>query len=164
MPGPSADLGVDSTLLQIIPLSGALTPTLTPYSARGVTQKTVVTASSQGGTQGAGELLVRDIQGALHDWTYQQFRKYEMEFSCSDTEQPALDGAWIGAAVEVAAVEEWSYPVGGVAERPAVPGSEYTSDGFTYYRPLLTMMVADITTSRREYPAVSSWTIKLREI
>lgn len=150
-----ADTG---TLLEIIPIAPNLTPALTPYSARGLTE-------SFGRLPGNQR---RTINGELIDLTPEQFRKYTLSVSCTDQETPALDDAYIGQTVTVRCASEFSYPVGGSAQRTVVSGSSRTPGGtggdFTFYRPELTMMVLDIKTSFAEWPADKTFQIDLEEV
>jgi len=50
------------------------------------------------------------------------------------------------------------------AKRAVVSGSERDEDGFTFYRPQLTMMVMTYNTSTDEWGAVIQWEIELEEI
>lgn len=49
-------------------------------------------------------------------------------------------------------------------ERNVVEGSEYTEEGFVYYRPQLTMMVMDYRTSYNEYGVEVNWSLELEEV
>jgi hypothetical protein len=144
-------------------LSGFSSLQLTPYSARGLTQ-TLELIKGAGG--GGGDWLRRDVNGFLRSVADPRFRKYESTISCSDGETPCLDDAWIGEVAEVSCVVELSYPTGAgdSPARPVVAGSSRTQGSVTYYRPLLTMVVTDITTSFAEYRALYDWKISLAEV
>ena len=157
MPGLNLPEG---TLLVITPLSGATALILTPYAARGLTQ--TLTLVGAGGSQSFW--IRRDVNGFMRNVADDRFRKYKSVVSCRDGETPCLDGAFAGEVVEVSCVQELSFPVGATPTRSAVPGSVRTYNGITYYRPLLTMMVADISNSFQEWQAINGWSITLEEV
>jgi len=152
----------NGTYFLISPESGGNTPTLTPYSARGLTQ-TYEPLASAGGS-GAERWLRRDVNGVLRNLVDTRFHKYRSTITCSDGETPCLDDSWVGVTVGVWCAFEFSYPTGGTPARPAVAGSTRTQGGITYYRPALNMMITDIKNSFREYSAVNDWSITLEEI
>src|SRR5215831_9101240 len=123
------------TLLVITPISGANAPQLTPYSSRALTQ----TWELIGGPQA---WLRRDVNGIMRSIADSRFRKYKSTITCSDGQTPALDDAWVGVTCEVSCAFEFSFPTGGTPARPVVSGSERTDDGYTFYRPLLLMIIA----------------------
>lgn len=147
----------EGTLLVLNPLSGALSPVLTPWSARGLTQSLELIGNR------APEQVRRDVNGFLRDVTDPRFRKYRSVVSCRDGETPCLDDAWIGQMVEVSCALELNYPFGGTPARSVVSGSERTQGAFVYYRPLLTMLVAAIENGFQEYPALNGWQLTLEE-
>jgi hypothetical protein len=153
------------TLLTITPLSGSSAFTLTPYSARGLTQ-TLEPISSTGASGGnaMGTWLKRDINGNLVNLAYPQFQKYASTITCRDTETPSFDDAWIGATVQVDCACELNYLTGGSPARPPVSGSERTEGDYTFYRPSLTMMVAEIKNSFAEWEAEYAWQLSLFEV
>src|SRR5215831_15977191 len=128
----------NSTLLVLTPLSGAAALQLTPYSARGLTQ--TLEFITTGG-------LRRDVNGGLQSLVDTRFRKYKSVISCQDQETPCLDDAWIGIHCEVSCALELSYVTGATPARPSVSGSSRTEGTVTFYRPMLTMIVADIKNS-----------------
>lgn len=148
----------EGTLLVLTPLSGAAAIQLTPYSARGLTQTLDLIGNNQ------AQQIRRDVNGFMRNLTDSRFRKYRSTITCRDTETPCLDGGWIGEEVEVSCALELSFLTGGTPQRPVVSGSERTEGDFTFYRPLLTMMVSAITDSFAEYRADYSWQITLEEI
>jgi hypothetical protein len=155
MPGPSLTL-LDGTLLVLTPLSGQATVILTPYAARGLTQTLDLVTNAQ--------WTRRDVNGFLRSVADDRFRKYRSVISCRDGEMPAIDGTWIGEIVDVSCAVELSYPTGATPQRPAVAGSVRTQGAFTYYRPLLTMMVEALSDSFQEYQAINGWSITLSEV
>lgn len=144
MPAPNA-----YTELVIIGLAA-------PYATRGLTQ------TLEPIDQAAN--MRRTINGALIDVSSSRFRKYRSTISCADHRAPALDGVWPGMSLTVDCAAYLAYPEGGTPERTAVVGSETTEQGFTYYRPRLTMRVTRYSTSLDEYGAVTSWTLELEEV
>jgi hypothetical protein len=155
----------NGTLLLITPSSG-VTPSLTPYSARGLTQTLeLIYGSGGGGQQGGGGVMVkRDVNGTLRDISDNRFRKYITKVSCRDTEAICLDGSWIGAQVVIECAVELSYPTGGTPQRPVVAGSSRVQGNVTYYRPQLTMLIKAISNAFSEYPAVNAWDFTAEEV
>lgn len=149
-----ADLG---TLLVITPLSGRATPTLTPYSARGLTQ-TLTQIDAPAPT------ILRDINGTLVDVSPPQFEKYKSSITCKDRESPSLDNTWRGQMVTVDCVKELSYPAGGTPSREVVPGSDREENHIAYYRPRLTMRIMNVNTGQDEYGADCNWQADLEEV
>jgi len=154
---PSPLVLTNSTLFLMTPISGASTPVLTPYSARGLTQTLEPIFKP--------EWLREDVNGVLRDISDSRFRKYVSDVSCRDTATPCIDGTWVGVEVEVECACELSYPTGGTPQRSAVAGSTRTEGSITFYRPLLYMMVAPFKSSFSEYGAGGyAWQFQLREI
>jgi hypothetical protein len=125
------------------------------YSARGLTQtlEPLDQATS----------LARTINGELIDLSRAEFRKYKSTISGTDQRPPSCDGLWPGRQIVVDCVEELAYPDGGTPQRPVVVGSSFSEEGFTYYRPRLTMVVTDFQLSRDEYGAQVGWSMSLEE-
>jgi hypothetical protein len=161
-----AALPANNTNLLIIPLSGSSALTLTPYSARGLTQTLEpITGTSNMGTP-MGTWFRESINGELINLMPpgSTFRKYQSVITCKDTETPCLDDAWLGEICLVDCACCLNYLTGGSPQRSEVSGSSYTEGSFTFYRPQLTMMVIDIKNSFAEYPADYQWSISLREV
>jgi hypothetical protein len=148
---------VGGTKLVITPLSGVSALQLTPYSARGLTQTYDLIGS-------ADIDLRRDVNAILQNVSDTRFRKYKTTISCKDGETPCLDDSWRGITVMIDCVFEFSYPNGATPARPVVSGSERTFDAITYYRPMLTCMIADIRVALPEYPAMYDWQIDALEV
>lgn len=140
------------------------------YSARGLTQ---TLAPIQQAVQ-----LDRTVNGAMIDLSQSQFRKYASTISCNDQEPPSTDRVWPGLAVEVQCVAELAFPTpDGETEtasesesssenefgRVAVQGSIRQSGAFTFYRPVLQMVVTGFSIQRDEYGDVVSWNMTLEE-
>jgi len=130
---------------------------LSDYAVRGLTQTLEPIDQAR--------QMRRTVNGALVDVSMSQFRKYRSVIACADQVPPALDAIWPGLEVEVQCVAELGYRgSSGTPERTAVSGSERDEGEFTYYRPLLTMMVRDFRTNTDEYGAEVGWTIELEEV
>ncbi len=126
------------------------------YSARGLSQ-----------TLKMIDALVaprRTINGQLINVSFVQFRKYASKITCKDQRAPGIDGFWKGMLVTVSCVQELAYVAGGTAQRIAVDGSERTEGNFTFYRPLLDMMITDISTQDDEWAADVQWELNLEEV
>lgn len=140
----------------LLTLSGIGVP---PYSARGVKQSyTMIGAAAQ---------LARTINGTAIDLSEEQFRKYATTIQCDDQDSPALDGIFPGQVLTVEWVAELCYPSstgGGSAARTAVSGSEREADGFTFYRPTMSMRVVSYQVNKDEYGATVGWTMDLEEV
>ncbi len=128
-----------------------------PYSARGLEQTLQPIAAS-------GELR-RTINGTLTDLSETQLRKFTSTISGEDQLSPALNGVWVGKTVTVDCIVELCYPTsGGSAARTVVPGSSRVEGDYTYYRPRLSMMVADWRVSEDEWGRTVSWSLQLEEV
>lgn len=141
------------------PLSGRTALTLSPYAARGLTQ----TLDPIFGSNAAGTLIRRSVNGKMIDFTVPWFRQYQSTVTCTDVETPCLDGAWLGEIVQVDCVHELNFPTGATPQRHIVHGSEHVVGHFTYYRPQLIMMVTNIRNSKADYQGAYSWQIDLQE-
>lgn len=131
---------------------------LPPYSARGISQTLQP-------IEGSGQMR-RTVNGVLVDLSAAQFRKYRSTITCTDMQHPALDGIWPGMTLTVDCVAELSYQdaTDATASRTVVSGSQYTSGGFVFYRPRLTMKVVEYRVSHDEYGAEVAWTMELEEV
>jgi hypothetical protein len=150
----------NGTWLVLTPLdAGVASIQLTPYAARGLTQ-TLEPLSGAGG----GNWLRRDVNGILRSLADTRFRKYRSTITCTDGETPCLDDGWIGETVQVNCALELNHVTGATPARGVVPGSTRTQGTVTYYRPIMTMLVAGIKISGAEYPATYAWQIDLEEV
>lgn len=130
---------------------------VTPYSARGLSEKLEHIQAAQS--------MRRTINGTLRDVSETQFRKYKLSITCSDQDAPALEGYWPGMEVTVDCVSELAYPTGsGSPSRTVVPLSSRDADGFTFYRPRLTMLITSFNTTKDEWGAVVAWQLDLEEV
>jgi len=108
----------------------------------------------------------RTINGSLIDISNPQFRKYASKLTCSDIGTPPLDNLWPGYIVTVGCAVSLSYPTGnpGSPFKPVVSGSEYVQGHYTFYRPMLTMMVGIFDWSFDEWGAKVNWSLDLEEV
>lgn len=155
---------MSDTLLKLIGMG------IAPWSARGLTQTIEPIGSA---TQ-----LRRTINGKLKDISDPMFRKYQSTISATDLAPPALEGVMPGMQLVVHCVKEFVIQgtIGsGTTDdntteqetefsRPAVPGSIRHEEGFTYYRPILTMLVTGLSESQDEWAASLDWSINLEEV
>lgn len=153
-PAPEGILPAGADTLLTISGFGNMT-----YQARGLTQTLEhITGASQ---------LERTINGTLEDVSAAQFRKYQSKITVPDeVEVPPLDGIWPGVQVIVGCAIYLCYPNGRVNSpaRAEVSGSSYTENGFTFYRPLLTMRVKDYEEHVDEWGRKVGWTLDLEEV
>ncbi len=126
------------------------------YSARGLTQ--TLTPIDQ------AKQMRRDINGALVDLSSQKFRKYTSKITCKDFNAPALDGVYVGMVLNISCVSELSFQTGASPTRPAVSSSTRMQGAFTFYRPILNMMVTGYSTSTEEYLGEVNWELDLEEV
>jgi hypothetical protein len=77
---------------------------------------------------------------------------------------PALDGIWPGDEFTMECACNLSYPVGGTAQRPAVTGSEFTDEGFVFYRPVLEVQFVSFEYTFDEWGASVGWTADFVEV
>jgi hypothetical protein len=128
------------------------------YQARGLTQSLEVidAAHSQG----------RDLDGALRDLSGSQFRKYFSRITCTDSTAPPLDNVFPGLTVQVECACELCYLTGnpGSPARSAVPGTARIMGNYSFYRPVLTMIVRDVQLQSAEWEANVRWKIDLEEV
>lgn len=158
----------DSTILKLVGMG------LPPYSARGLKQTLEPI--------GAAAQLKRTINGDLNDVSDPLMRKYQSTISGTDQNSPAVGYCWPGTQLDVWSIVELSVqgtidPTttesgtttdGSIGEnvygRPVVPGSVRHADGFTFFRPLLTMLVTGWNINTDEWGAVVDWTLTLEEV
>lgn len=127
-----------------------------PYSARGLHQTLEPIAASIH--------LERAVNGELIDLSIPTMRKFKSKISCTDQNVPALNGVWPGMVLTVECVQELSFLTGiGVQERTAVVNSVRTEGLYTFYRPVLTMVVTGFSTGTNEYQHDVVWSLDLEE-
>lgn len=138
----------------LLKLSGDLLP---PYSTRGASQTLEPIDASAN--------MRRTVNGSLKDISFDGFRKYKSSITATDQRVPALDGIWPGATLTVECVQELAYKTaGGTPKRPVVTGSSRVEGNYTYYRPILTMLVTGYTTNLDEWEATVGFTLNLEEV
>lgn len=126
------------------------------YSARGVTQ------TLEPIEQAAH--LERSINGQMIDFSYEPFRKYKTQITGSDQRPPACSGLWPGKLITVDCVVELSAVESLPPERTPVEDSVYTEEGFTFYRPRLTMIVMSFSVDADEWSAGIGWNLVAEEV
>ena len=128
-----------------------------PYSARGISQSFTP-------IEGAAQVL-RSVNGVAMDFSHEQFRKYKTSITCSDQQAPALNGVWPGKVITVECAAELSYlTAGGAPARPVVPGSSRVDGDFTFYRPILELMVTAFNQGSGEWSAEVAWALEGEEV
>jgi hypothetical protein len=128
------------------------------YQARGLTQTLeVIKASDQ---------RERTINGLLLDISNPIFHKYSSKITCTDVDAPPLDNIWPGMTVTVHCAATLCYPSGrtGSPAREEVSGSSWSQGGFTFYRPVLTMLVGTPSESFDEWKSDVRWSLDLEEV
>jgi hypothetical protein len=139
------------TFLVLAPVGGG--NLVTYYSSRGLKQ-TLAPVASQ---------VRRTVNGTAINLLLPQFRKYKSTISCNDQRPPAFDGWFPGMELIVSCIAELSYPVGGTPQRTVVSGSPFTESGNIFYRPQLTMLIADFKQDEDEWKAGVGWSLDLVE-
>jgi hypothetical protein len=128
------------------------------YQARGLTQtlEVIKQANQQN----------RTINGVLLDISNPIFRKYSSKITCTDIDAPPLDNIWPGMTVTVDCAATLCYPTGrsGSPARTEVSGSSWTQGAFTFYRPVLTMLVGNPTEHFEEWKSDVVWSLDLEEV
>lgn len=128
------------------------------YQARGLSQSLAPIKQTQ--------QQLRTINGSLRDVSNHAFRKYMSEITCTDINAPPLDGLFPGDEVTVHCAAVLCYKNGrlGSPNRPEVSGSSWTLGAFTFYRPVLHMMVMDLNENAEEWKADFQWKLTLEEV
>jgi hypothetical protein len=128
------------------------------YQARGLTQTLMVISQLK--------QQVRTVNGTLIDISNPAFRKYASKITCTDVDAPPLDNLWPGMTVNVYCAASLAYLNGnsGSPYKPIVSGSEYTQGNYTFYRPILQMMVMDVQHTFDEWKADNGWELDLEEV
>lgn len=129
------------------------------YQARGLTQTLSVI--------GEATQQERTINGTLVDISAAQFRKYASTINVpNEVYAPPLDNIFPGQTVTVHCAVTLAFVTGtvGLPNRPEVSGSQWVENGYTFYRPLLTMMVKSVETQLDEWKNVVGWKLDLEEV
>lgn len=139
------------TLLTLAPL------TVPPYSARGIVQTLDPIPLAYNGA--------RTVDGTLINFSLPTMRKLRSVITCRDMDGPKLNGVWQGQVVTVGCVVERRFLTATeTADRPVVAGSTRTEGVYTYFRPLLTMMITNYTEQFEEWAAATNWQMELEEV
>jgi hypothetical protein len=129
------------------------------FQARGLSQTLEVI--------GEASQMERTINGTLIDISAPQFRKYHSKISVPSEVYPTpIDGVFPGQQVVVHCAVSLAYITGtpGFPKRTQVSGSSWTENGYTFYRPLLTMLIKTVETHFDEWKNIVGWTIDLEEV
>ena len=140
--------------LTVLTITG---PGIAPYSARGLTQSyEPISASIH---------LERDVDGGMIDFSAPQFRKYRSKISCTDQNTPALNGIWPGTVLTMECAQEMSFKSDRPEdqEREAVEGSVRTEGGYTFYRPIMTVIFLGWSATGAEYTHDVAWSFDVEE-
>lgn len=147
------------TIFDIEYTDGSAGPGVNPFSARGLTGKLRPIARAAG-----DDKIARTVNGKGIDISAPQMRKYRLEISGSDLAPPAIEGLFAGVAVTVKANVEIALANGQIAARSAVEGSARSEDAYTYYSPIMEMLVVDVDVQRNEWTQDVSWHLVLEEV
>jgi hypothetical protein len=177
-----------ASVLYINPNSGAADSTFSsnlrilpfgvpPYSIRAAQQTLIPIKESQA--------LKRSVNGTLIDLSAPQFRKYSSVITVTnrpDVQPPSWDGIFPGSTFTMWCISELAQRLSGFSteaigtistetespalglHRPAVPGSIRYESGFVFYRPVLQMMVVDLTQKTDEWGCYVDWTLTSEEV
>lgn len=129
------------------------------FSARGAVQ--TLTPIQASGT------VRRTVNGELKSLSNDRFQKFSSSITVQDERAPpALDGIWPGMTIVVDCISELGYETGkaGAPHKTVVAGSPRTEQGFTFYRPKLTMKVISYSQTKDEWGAVNGWSMELEEV
>lgn len=128
------------------------------YQARGLSQSLVPIKHSQH--------QVRTINARMRDISNHAFRKYASEVTCTDINAPPFDGLFPGDVVTVHCAAILCYKTGrlGSPIRVPVSGSEWVLGAFTFYHPVMEMMVMDFSENFEEWKADFQWKLSLEEV
>lgn len=126
------------------------------YSGRGLTQThSPIDAASQ---------IEEDIDGVTMDLSFDGFKKYQTEITCTDVESLSWDGVWPGTEITIDCVFELSYITdSGAPTREMVEGSERTEGDYTFYRPRLDCVVTAWDNGFQEYSGDYTWRLRAVE-
>lgn len=127
------------------------------YSARGGIQTM--------GVIGAAKVQRRTVNFQLVNLALSRARKYTSTLSANDIRPPSRDDVWPGKVVTVGCAYLLCYPtVGGVPSRDVVSGSQKVEGNFTFYRPVLTMMIGEPQGKFDEWKAGYDWSLPMEEV
>lgn len=140
------------TLLTISGLGGF------QYQARGLSQTlTHIKEASD---------MMRTINATLRDVSNPIFRKYSTKITCTDINAPPLDGLWPGMEIEVECAASLSFLTGtaGSPGRPVASGSLWTLGNYTFYRPVMNMLVINFEEDFDEWKSDVKWMLEAEEV
>lgn len=151
-------------------------------SARGIAQSIEIIDNGD---------MRRTINGTLKNLTRQENRKFSSTINASDFSSPALAGIWRGDVIDVSCIEPLRQTVnpadtdvtlirdpvagtvrgidqvtGSFVSPSSVVGRDVTFASavtMVEFKPILTMMVTDISFDKDEYSTDESWSIQLEE-
>lgn len=107
----------------------------------------------------------RDLNGKLHNLASSTSKLYRLVVTGSSVAPPAFASLWPGDILTVHVPRELCRETtSDDLNRSAVPGSEYTEEGFSFYRPLLTMMVVSWSSSLIERTVEEGYQLELEEL
>lgn len=144
---------IPNSLLSFVELA------IPPYALRGINENL--------SPIGQAANIERDINGGLHNLSAEGFQKYRGRIECTDFDSPGLGYVWPGMLLTMHAVSELSFEGDTDSAgfpRPPVPGSTREADGFTFFRPILEIMITDCGQGFREWEAEYSWFIEFEEV
>lgn len=129
------------------------------FQARGLSQTLEVI--------GEASQMERTVNGTLKDISAVQFRKYLSKITVPSEVYPTpIDGIFPGMQVTVHCAVSLAYITGSVGypKRPQVSGSSWSENGYTFYRPVLVMLIRHIETHFDEWKNVVGWSLDLEEV
>jgi hypothetical protein len=128
------------------------------YQARGLAQSLGIIPQAK--------QQARTINANLRDISNHAFRKYTTEITCSDINAPPLDGLFPGDIVTVHCAAVLCYATGnlGSPHRSEVSGSGWTLGHMNFYRPILEIMITDVTENFEEWKSDFQWKIAGEEV
>lgn len=144
----------ESSLLSFVELG------IPPYALRGITQ-TLEPIDQAKNTR-------RTINGILRDVASPDFQKFRSVIQCTDQQSPGLSGVWPGRQLTMWSAIEMSFEGStdetDSFERPPVENSIREESGFTFYRPILVVMITDYRTEFAEWQADLAWQLEVEEV
>lgn len=127
------------------------------YSARGAIQTM--------GVIGAAKVQRRTVNFQLVNLALPRSQKYTSVLSAKDIRPPSRDNVWPGKVVTVGCAYLLCYPTsGGTPSRAVMSGSQFVEGNFTFYRPILTMMIGAPEGKFDEWQAGYDWSLPMEEV
>ena len=150
-------------------------------SARGISQSLEMVSNGD---------MRRTVNGNLRDLTRTQNRKFESSINASDTESPAVQNLWRGQELVVECIQPFRQSVSPASAtatliRTHVPSTVFGRKAdnsivavtsvvaflatfpepviMVEFRPILTMLISDISVDKDEYGAIEGWSVDLEE-